>query len=136
MMLSTLSKQTARLPVSAVARIMNMTSSKSRSLSFASLPSWVTYDPRAAVAAEPYAVRNMVNGQWVRQSENTGAVMVIPHPLNANAPPIFTIPDTSAAEIGPFVESLRACPKTGLHNPLKNPERYVQYGEITRKVCY
>jgi len=25
----------------------------------------------------------------------------------------------------PFVQSLRACPKSGLHNPLKNPERYV-----------
>jgi len=26
-------------------------------------------------------------------------------------------------ETGPFVESLRAVPKSGLHNPLKNPER-------------
>ena len=29
-------------------------------------------------------------------------------------------------ETGPFVESLRAVPKSGLHNPLKNPERCAQ----------
>jgi 1-pyrroline-5-carboxylate dehydrogenase len=37
-------------------------------------------------------------------------------------------------ELQPFVESLRGVPKSGVHNPLKNVERYVQFGEISRKV--
>lgn len=36
-------------------------------------------------------------------------------------------------EIGPFVESLKACPKTGLHNPFKNKERYLMLAEVSRK---
>jgi len=37
-------------------------------------------------------------------------------------------------ELGPFVESLRGVPKSGVHNPIKNVERYRQFGEISRKV--
>ena len=60
--------------------------------------------------------------------------MKIIHPLDRDAHPIFTIPDTQENEIQPFIDSLRKVPKSGLHNPLKNPERYVKYGEISRKV--
>jgi len=28
---------------------------------------------------------------------------------------------------------LRSVPKSGVHNPLKNNERYLQYGEISRQ---
>jgi 1-pyrroline-5-carboxylate dehydrogenase len=79
----------------------------------------------------PYAVSNLVDGKWTKAE----SAMTIPHPLDKNAHPIFTIPDTQVSELGPFYESLRKVPKSGLHNPLKNPERYVQYGEISRKVC-
>ena len=44
------------------------------------------------------------------------------------------IPDTQMEEIDPFVESLRECPKTGLHNPFKNKERYLMLSEVNRKV--
>lgn len=44
------------------------------------------------------------------------------------------MPDTSVEELAPFVESLRGVPKSGVHNPLKNVERYLMYGEISRKV--
>lgn len=43
------------------------------------------------------------------------------------------MPDTREDELGPFVESLRSVPKSGVHNPLKNVERYLQFGEISRK---
>lgn len=33
------------------------------------------------------------------------------------------IPDTQRDEAQPFIDSLKAVPKTGLHNPFKNPER-------------
>ena len=44
------------------------------------------------------------------------------------------VPDTTLEEIAPFVETLRNCPKTGLHNPFKNKERYLLYGEICKNV--
>jgi hypothetical protein len=95
-------------------------------------PSWATMDPhQLGVDTTPYHVSNCVSGRW---NQDPPSKIVIPHPLDKLAPPIFTIPDTQADQVQPFIESLRACPKTGLHNPLKYPERYVQYGEISRKV--
>ena len=96
------------------------------------MPSWATVNPaEMGKSSTPYAVSNLVDGQWTK-AEST---MTIPHPLDKNAHPIFTIPDTQVSELGPFYDSLRKVSKSGLHNPLKNPERYVQYGEISRKVC-
>nr|XP_011464382.1 PREDICTED: delta-1-pyrroline-5-carboxylate dehydrogenase 12A1, mitochondrial isoform X2 [Fragaria vesca subsp. vesca] len=37
--------------------------------------------------------------------------------------------------IQPFVESLSNCPKHGLHNPFKSPERYLMYGDISAKAA-
>ena len=37
------------------------------------------------------------------------------------------------SEIGPFVERMRNCPRSGLHNPLKNVERYTMLGEVMAK---
>ena len=99
-----------------------------------SIPSWATVDPRAmGVDATPHAVKNLVDGVWTPEG-STAETISIPHPLDVSAPPIFTIPNTQISELGPFFESLRKVEKSGLHNPLKNPERYVQYGEISRKV--
>lgn len=101
----------------------------SRALS--SIPSFASYDPLAAgTVSDPYAVSNIVDGKWT----SANAKMDIIHPLDKDAPPIFSIPDTQVEEITPFIESLRKCSKSGMHNPLKNPERYLEYGEITRKV--
>jgi hypothetical protein len=47
----------------------------------------------------------------------------IPDPLNGD--PMVIAADTKSAETEPFIRSLKAVPKTGLHNPLKNVERYV-----------
>lgn len=98
-----------------------------------SVPSWASYDPAAlGTTAEPYAVSNIVDGKFLK----TKSAITIINPMDKDAYPIFTIPDTQIDEIDPFIQSLRKCPKSGMHNPLKNPERYVQYGEISRKVGY
>lgn len=115
-------------------------SSTQRSLSSSSasqIPSWATLDPRAlGLTAEPYVVQNLCQGQWSSSKGNNNSILEIPHPLDREAHPIFTLPNTTTKPeiIQPFIDSLRQCPKTGLHNPFKNPERYVQYGEISRKV--
>lgn len=58
-----------------------------------------------------------VAGRWAPSSHTT----TIPDPLNGE--PFVQLPDTQEAELDHFVASLQACPKSGLHNPLKNPER-------------
>ena len=97
------------------------------------IPSWATYDPKVAgTTKEVHAVQNLVDGKWTKAK----ATMEIIHPLDRDAHPIFSIPDTQADEIQPFIDSLRKVPKSGVHNPLKNPHRYVEYGEISRKVSH
>ena len=58
-----------------------------------------------------------VNGEWTSTSQSR----TIPDPMNGE--PFIRLPDTQPHETEPFVRSLRAVPKSGLHNPLKNPER-------------
>ena len=101
-------------------------------ISLHDLSSWATVDPsRLGVDATPYAVSNLVDGHWTCSATS----MEIIHPLNADAPaPLFTIPDTSVEELPAYVESLKKATKSGLHNPLKHPERYVLLGEVSRQV--
>jgi len=61
------------------------------------------------------------------------SVRKVPDPLTGDT--FIEVADTSTEEIEPFVESLRAIPKSGLHNPLKNPERYCMYGDISAKAA-
>lgn len=86
--------------------------------------------------SKPYAIPNLVNGQWqnAKPSGKNSNVIEIPDPMNKNNPPIFTIPDTKSDGLEPFVQSLSNVSKTGLHNPLKNVERYLMLGEVSRKV--
>jgi hypothetical protein len=121
---STTSITTNRM-LAATARLASSTSTS------ASLPRWATLDPSTLGSnAVPHAVLNLVNGNW-SSSEST---LAIPNPMDRDAPPVCTIPDTGIHELGPFVESLRNVPKSGIHNPMKNVERYRQFGEISRKV--
>ena len=97
------------------------------------LPSWATVDPnRLGNDIEPHAVQNCVNGQWVETEKH----MNIPHPLDKHKFDIFSIPDTQVKELEPFINSLKAVPKSGVHNPLKNNDRYIKFGEISRKVSF
>ena len=99
--------------------------------SLSALPSWATLDPASLGSnPEPYAVSNLVNGSW--SSSQTS--LVIPNPMDRDAPPVCTVPDTQGDELGPFIQSMKSVPKSGVHNPLKNVERYLQFGEISRLV--
>lgn len=40
-----------------------------------------------------------------------------------NGQTFLEVPETSLEEIDPFIKSLQSVPKSGLHNPLKSPER-------------
>lgn len=53
-----------------------------------------------------------------------------------NGEKFIQCPDTqSEADLRLFSESLRSCPRSGLHNPLKNPQRYAMYGDISFRLA-
>ena len=96
------------------------------------VPSWATLDPNSlGVVSELHDVQNLVKGNWDGDTKNK---IEIPNPMNKDAPNICTIPDTAIEELEPFVTSMKAVSKSGMHNPLKNVERYLMYGEISRMV--
>ncbi|XP_050376092.1 probable aldehyde dehydrogenase [Argentina anserina] len=93
-----------------------------------SLP-FATVEPEEISGSLPAEVQNIVKGKWTKSSTwNT-----IVDPLNGE--PFIKVAEIDETGIQPFVESLSKCPKHGLHNPFKSPERYVMYGEISAKAA-
>jgi len=78
----------------------------------------------------PYHVPNLVNGKWISSGSK---IMNIPNPISKSSHALFSIQDTQVDELKPFVDSLAKVPKGGLHNPLKNVDRYLELGDISRK---
>ncbi|KAL1528800.1 hypothetical protein AB1Y20_010125 [Prymnesium parvum] len=99
----------------------------SRGRRWLSTPVWATVDPATMSAAKPAIGKNLVGGRWT----DTAAQHAVVDPLNGEE--FMLVPNTSAAEIEPFVERMRSCPRHGLHNPLKNVERYTMLGEVMVK---
>ena len=98
------------------------------------VPGWATLDPNAlGVVSTPHYVGNIVGGTWQPEGiiKNT---LTIPNPMDRDASALFTVADTSMDELAPFVKSMEAVSKSGVHNPLRNVERYLMYGDISRKV--
>ncbi|EFJ40853.1 aldehyde dehydrogenase [Volvox carteri f. nagariensis] len=103
-----------------------------------SLTGWATVDPERMSGSAPAACLNLVGGHWLP----SGASRQLPDPLNGEH--FLQVPHTQPDEIGPFVQSLRAVPKSGLHNPLKDPQRqagggkgplYLLYGDVSFRVA-
>lgn len=97
--------------------------------SMSSLTSFATVDPDTMSKDEVYTMKNLVNGKWTDAKDYESIV----DPMNGDA--FIKSPLTSIEELTPFVDSLKSCPKTGLHNPLKNPERYLMYGKIAARAA-
>ncbi|XP_024969796.1 delta-1-pyrroline-5-carboxylate dehydrogenase 12A1, mitochondrial-like [Cynara cardunculus var. scolymus] len=77
--------------------------------------------------SKPAQVQNLVQGKWMTSSNwNT-----IVDPVNGES--FIKVSEVDESEIKPFVESLSKCPKHGLHNPFKSPERYLLYGDVSAK---
>jgi len=92
--------------------------------SLSSLSKWATIDPVNVSKSHPHRVLNFVSGEWKRSSHEIS----LPDPLNGDI--FMHVSDTKVEETTEFLNNLRSVSKTGLHNPFKHPERYVQYGNI------
>eukprot|EP00771_Trimastix_marina_P003995 gnl/Trimastix_PCT/72.p2 GENE.gnl/Trimastix_PCT/72~~gnl/Trimastix_PCT/72.p2 ORF type:complete len:527 (+),score=163.84 gnl/Trimastix_PCT/72:2419-3999(+) len=94
-----------------------------------SVSDFATIDPDTVSGANPCQLYNLVNGEWMLPRASTDIV----DPLNGEA--FIKMPNTQVDELAPFVASLKSCPKSGLHNPFKNPERYTMYGSISARMA-
>lgn len=108
---------------------LNWLSSYKSSRSKHSLP-FATVKVDEISGSQPAEVHNLVQGNWTRSSKwNT-----LLDPLNGE--PFIKVAEIDEGGVQPFVESLSKCPKHGLHNPFKAPERYLLYGDITAKAAH
>ncbi|MBU2677417.1 MAG: aldehyde dehydrogenase family protein, partial [Gammaproteobacteria bacterium] len=93
------------------------------------LKSFATVDPFDGMSSQsPGRAMNLVNGNWVAERQIRED---LPDPMTGKH--FIDVPDTE--EIGTFLSSLANCPKTGLHNPLKNTDRYVHLGRVCARAA-
>lgn len=93
------------------------------------IPEFATVDPfEGMTASSPGQVLNLVGGQW---REGDVARTDIVDPLNGER--FLAVSDTQKHE--QFVAGLRTCPKSGLHNPRKNPQRYIALGDVCARAA-
>ena len=78
--------------------------------------------------SNPGKLQNLVGGQWVDVDAYRDD---IPDPMSGEA--FLQIPDTQ--DLTPFIAGLESCPKSGLHNPLKNNDRYVHLGRVCARAA-
>ena len=89
---------------------------------------FATVDPFAGMTGQaPAQAQNLVGGKWVSDAKT----MSIVDPLNGER--FLEMPDTQ--DVAPFIAGLKSCPKTGLHNPLKNTERHLALGKVCAKAA-
>ncbi|GAY39024.1 hypothetical protein CUMW_041220 [Citrus unshiu] len=86
--------------------------------------------PFATLEADEISGSKPGEGKWTGSS-NWSTLL---DPLNGEQ--FIRIAEVGEKEIQPFVESLSKCPKHGLHNPFKSPERYLLYGDISTKAAH
>ncbi|XP_078432178.1 aldehyde dehydrogenase 12A1 [Wolffia australiana] len=101
-------------------------SSSSRSFN---LPTFATVSAEHISESEPAEVQNLVQGEWIKSSRWNWVV----DPLNGQR--FIKVADVQDTEIKLFVESLSQCPKYGLHNPIRAPERYILFGDVSAKAA-
>jgi len=90
---------------------------------------FATVDPFEGMTGNnPGRAQNLAGGQWVSVEQLRDDIV---DPMNGER--FMEIPDTQ--DFGPFLDGLRSCPKTGLHNPMKNTERYVMLGGVCARAA-
>ena len=90
----------------------------------------MTVDPNTISESNPAVLYNLINEQWKAPENYT----LIQDPFNGEA--FIKVPDTKTpAELAEFKENMELCTKSGLHNPIKNPERYLLYGAVLAKAA-
>ena len=93
------------------------------------VPVFATVDPfDGMTGSQPAELQNLVGGEWLSESKFLDYIV---DPINGER--FVNVPDTE--NVAPFIAGLRSCPKTGLHNPYKNTERYPALGHVCTRAA-
>jgi len=93
------------------------------------IPGFATIDPFNGMTPDnPGVARSLVAGSWL---DSNDFLPDVPDPMSGGG--FLKIPDTT--DIEPFINSLKTCPKSGMHNPQKNPQRYVELGQVCARAA-
>lgn len=76
-----------------------------------------------------YHLQSFFNGKW-QESKNYEEFL---NPLHGNSG-FMKVPVLQADQFPPIIEEMKKVQSSGLHNPLKNTDRYLLYGDVCRKV--
>lgn len=93
------------------------------------LGSWANLDATKMSGSNPAQAYNLVNGNWHLPANSK----TIPDPYNGEE--FVKVPDPQSDEVSEYIKSLQAVPKSGVHNPLKRPERYNLYGDVCSRAA-
>ena len=93
------------------------------------VPVFATVDPfDGMTGSTPGELQNLVGGKWLPESKFLPDIV---DPINGEE--FMRVPDTQ--DVAPFIAGLKSCPKTGLHNPFKNTERYPALGGVCARAA-
>ena len=96
---------------------------------FSSIPKWATLDPNTLSSKNPHTMGNILDGKLVKTDKNQPII----DPLNGGDFVFSPLPCQNTLDA--FVASQKKTPIYGLHNPIRNVNRYMQYGEIFLKIA-
>ncbi len=102
---------------------------KRSTLYFSSLPKWATVDPHTLSAKNPHTMVNILDGKVLPTTKSSPIL----DPLNGGN--FIQSPLPEKTELDAFVASQKKIPAFGLHNPIRNVNRYMQFGEIFLKIA-
>ena len=91
------------------------------------IPKWATVNPWKMSFENKAILSNLVDGKWILSTKNINII----DPLNGQK--VIKVPCISNLDI--YKQSMQKCNLSGLHNPIKNTERYLMYGEISAKAA-
>jgi 1-pyrroline-5-carboxylate dehydrogenase len=92
-------------------------------------PDFATVDPFEGMTTQsPGLVQNLVGGEWLSESSIRDDIV---DPLTGGR--FLEVPETTNTTA--FLDGIATCPKTGLHNPMKNVDRYVHLGCVCAKAA-
>jgi hypothetical protein len=97
---------------------------------FSSLPKWATLDPHSLSGKHPHTVSSFLNGKIITSSKT----IPILDPLNGEPFLNISLP-SSNADLDGFIQSQRAVPIYGVHNPIKNVSRYQLLGDVFFRIA-
>jgi len=97
-----------------------------------STPGWATYNIPNFGSSNDYRLRGFINNEWVTFDEAKHAPVVDPLDRNNH---LFKAPELGIKDLGDFVSALESVPRAGLFNMYKNPEKFVEMGEVMSKAA-